>query len=308
MIDEILDEIRKSVVGKDEAIEKIICAFLAKGHILIEDIPGVGKTTMAMALAKVMRLKVNRMQFNPDVMPADVIGFHMYQKETGDFVYHEGPIMCNLFLADEINRTTAKTQSALLEVMEEGTVTVDGITRLLPSPFIVIATQNPAGSAGTQLLPDSQLDRFIIKLSMGYPDERDEITILKQKRGRQVQEEVRPIVSEKDILRMQEETANIYVHTMIYEYAVKLANKTRNHPMLELGISPRGTIALISMAQARAYIKGRQYVLPEDIRSTFLDVTGHRVLLNARARVNHMSATEILTQILEEVPAPKPVK
>lgn len=308
MIDIILNEIKKAVVGKDEAIEKVICALLAKGHILIEDIPGVGKTTMAMSLAKAMRLKANRMQFNPDVMPADVIGFHMYQKETGEFSYHEGPVMCNLFLADEINRTTAKTQSALLEVMEEGTVTVDGITRSVPEPFIVIATQNPAGSAGTQLLPDSQLDRFIIKLSMGYPNLADEVTILKQKRGRQEREEVIPVLSGKDILRMQEETSNIYVHTMIYEYAVKLANKTRNHPMLELGISPRGTIALISMAQARAYIKKRQYVLPEDIREMFLDVAEHRVLLNARARMNHMSATDILKQILDEVQAPKPVK
>lgn len=303
---EILQEIKKAVVGKDEIIEKVLCALLARGHILIEDIPGVGKTTMAMAFARAVALDANRMQFTPDVLPADVIGFHMYQKETGEFVYHEGPIMCNLFLADEINRTSAKTQSALLEVMEEGTVTVDGITRSVPAPFLVIATQNPAGSAGTQLLPESQLDRFIIKLTMGYPEQKDEIAILKQKRGRAVQKEIHAVASAGDILQMQEEVSEVFVHNLIYEYAVKLVEKTRSSAMLELGVSPRGTIALIRMAQSRAYVRDRQYVLPEDVRSVFRDVAEHRVLLSTKARVNHINAAKILEQILEEVPTPKP--
>ncbi len=308
MISEILQEVKQSVVGKDEIVEKVLCALLARGHILIEDIPGVGKTTLAMAFARAIDLEANRMQFTPDVLPADIIGFHLYQKDSREFEYQKGPIMCNVFLADEINRTSPKTQSALLEVMEEGTVTIDGVTRPVPNPFLVIATQNPAGSAGTQLLPESQLDRFMIKLTMGYPNRSDEITILKQNRSGNHTAEVHPVASADDILQMQEEVSEVYVHHLVDEYAVRLAEKTRESSFLELGISPRGTIALIRMAQARAYVQGRNYVLPEDVRVIFRDVAEHRVLLSTKARVSHIHAAKILEQILDEVPAPRPKK
>lgn len=300
---QVITEVKKMVKGKDECIQRVFAAILAGGHILIEDVPGVGKTTLATAFSKSMELDNQRVQFTPDVLPADIVGFSMYQKEAMEFVYCPGPVMCNLFLADEINRTSPKTQSALLEVMEEGSVTVDGVTREVPHPFFVMATQNPKGSAGTQLLPESQLDRFMICISMGYPTPEYEIEIAK---GIHIpaQETVRQILKKTELQAMMQEVEETYVHENIYRYIVKLVQSTRENVYIDLGISPRGTIALTKMAKAAAFLSGRNYVLPEDVRNVFLDVTRHRIVLNTKARVTHMTSEQVLGAIQKEIPAP----
>lgn len=301
---EVINEVKKAVIGKDDCIVMAVAAILAGGHILLNDIPGVGKTTLAMALSKSMSLKQNRVQFTPDVMPSDLTGFSMYQKDIGSFVYQPGSVMCNLLLADEINRTSPKTQSALLEVMEEQKVTVDGVSHEVPSPFIVIATQNPFGSAGTWMLPEAQLDRFMVCLKLGYPDMEDEIQILK---GMQRQEEVQAVISQKELLSIQKFADNIYVQEELYQYVGNLVNHTRNHRMIDLGISPRGTINILQMAKAMAFLRQRDYVLPEDVEDIFLAVCGHRIMLNSKARAAHIDAEQILTEILKSTPAPKSV-
>ncbi|MCB7303076.1 MoxR family ATPase [Bariatricus massiliensis] len=297
-------EVQKAVVGKEDAIEKIMMAIAAKGHILIEDMPGVGKTTMALAFSKAMGIKEHRVQFTPDVMPADLTGFSIYQKETGRFVYQPGALICNLFMADEINRTSPKTQSALLEAMEEGTVTVDGVTRKTGTPFIVIATENPVGSAGTQLLPDSQLDRFMVCLRMGYPTVQEEVEILKRRKYGSPVVQVERVMTAEDILEMQEETASIYIHDLIYAYIAELAKSTREQELLDTGLSPRGTVALSAMARAKAWISGRNYVLPDDVKDVFLCTAAHRVHLSTKARVGHVLPEDVLTKVLQEVKAP----
>ena len=304
----IMAEITKAVIGKNDIVEKILMAVLAGGHVLMEDIPGVGKTTMALAFSRVLSLKENRMQFTPDVMPSDITGFSIFQKDKNEFVYQPGPIMCNLFLADEINRTSPKTQSALLEVMEEGNVTVDGVTREVPKPFIVIATQNPIGSAGTQMLPDSQLDRFMICTSLGYPDVETEIEIIKHNNGQSPLDGLKPVVNAEELLELQKEVEQVFVHDVIFQYVAHLVAAAREHPMLDLGISPRGTIALTRMAKASAYIKGRNYVVPTDVSDVFKEVAVHRLQLSAKARVNHVTAEGIISTILESVPQPLPEK
>lgn len=258
-------EVKKAVIGKDDCIIKVMTAILAGGHILLEDIPGVGKTTMAMAFCRAMDLQQKRVQFTPDVLPADITGFSMYQKEKGTFVYQPGAAMCNLLLADEINRTSPKTQSALLEVMEEGRVSVDGISRSVPEPFIVIATENPFGSAGTQMLPESQVDRFMICISMGYPDIQSEIEIVKGNVSRNPLAEVQRVMNGGELLEMRKIVEKIFVHDVLYQYIGRLVQTTRNHEMIELGLSPRGTISISRMAKARAFLMGRTYVVPEDI-------------------------------------------
>lgn len=294
----VIDEVKKAVKGKDECIIKAFAAILAGGHILIEDVPGVGKTTLAVAFSKAMALENHRVQFTPDVLPADILGFSMYQKETGQFVYYQGTIMCNLFLADEINRTSPKTQSALLEVMEEGKVTVDGVSHETPKPFIVIATQNPKGSAGTQLLPESQLDRFMICMSMGYPDYRDELEIAKGKSIKSQITDIHPVMNAQGLYEMQRQVEQVFVHDNIYAYIVSLVSATRNNPYIDLGISPRGTIACTKMAKAYAYLCGRNYVIPEDVTAIFADIAKHRIVLNTKARVSHVTETDVINQIL----------
>lgn len=301
-------EVSKAVLGKPEVVLKIMMAILARGHVLIEDIPGVGKTTLAQAFARAMDLTQNRVQFTPDVLPSDIVGFSLYQKETGKFVYHPGAVMCNLFLADEINRTSARTQSALLEVMEESAVTVDGVTRVLPQPFTVFATENPVGSVGTQMLPESQLDRFMICISMGYPDIRNEIAILKDHRSGSPVDRISPVIQMNDLLTMQEEVDKIFIHDVIYNYIAELIAKTRQHPMLELGVSPRGTIALAGMIKAAAYLAGRNYVVPNDVEKVFLAVNHHRIRLNSKARANHVTAEGVLEEIFAGVAKPSPKK
>lgn len=299
-----VEEVKKAVVGKSEAIEMIMMAIAAKGHVLIEDMPGVGKTTMALAFSKALGIEEHRVQFTPDVLPADLTGFSMYQKEKGKFVYQPGALMCNLFLADEINRTSPKTQSALLEAMEEGTVTVDGVTRKTGSPFIVIATENPVGSAGTQMLPDSQLDRFMVCLKMGYPTVREEVEILKRRQYGNPVSFVERVMSADDILAMQEETSEVFIHDLVYEYMAELAKATRAHEMLDMGLSPRGTVALSAMARAKAWLDGRNYVIPEDVKAVFVCTSAHRVHLNTKARVGHVLVEDVLGQVLGEVKAP----
>ena len=271
---------------------------------MIEDVPGVGKTTLALAFSQAMTLKNHRVQFTPDVMPADILGFTMYQKETGRFVYYPGTIMCNLFLADEINRTSPKTQSALLEVMEEGCVTVDGESHGVPSPFIVMATQNPKGSAGTQLLPESQLDRFMICMSMGYPDLKSEVAIARGKSAGDGPGQVRKVITDQDLVKLRQCVEEIYVKDPVYTYIAKLCRATRENPYIELGLSPRGTIACTRMAKAWAFLQGREYVVPEDVVAIFVDVARHRIVLNTKARVTHVSAEAVLKEVLSEVKPP----
>ena len=301
---EIIREVKKAVVGKDDVIEQIMTAIIGGGHILIEDMPGVGKTTMALAFSKAMGIQEKRVQFTPDVMPADLTGFSMYQKETGRFVYQPGAVMCNLFLADEINRTSPKTQSALLEVMEEGCVTVDGVTRSTGRPFVVIATENPEGSAGTQLLPESQLDRFMICIRMGYPTVEEEVEILKRRQMGNPVNEVQNVTRTEQILWMQEEASQVFIHDSVFEYIANLAKATREHELLTAGLSPRGTVALAAMGRARAWLKGRNYVLPGDIQTVFGSVALHRIRLNTKAKVGHARPEEILEQVLMQVKEP----
>lgn len=300
----VMEEVARVVTGKDDCIRKAFAAILAGGHILIEDVPGVGKTTLAVAFSKVMGLENHRVQFTPDVLPADILGFNMYRKETGDFVYYPGTIMCNLFLADEINRTSPKTQSALLEVMEEGKVTVDGVSREVPRPFIVMATQNPKGSAGTQLLPESQLDRFMICMSMGYPDVKSEIAIARGRSSSANMVELQPVIGAQELEALCGMVEDVYMSESIYTYIVALVGKTRENSYIELGISPRGTIACVRMAKAWAFLQGRNYVMPEDVADIFLDIAKHRIVLNTKARVTHMTEEAILSEILSVTKQP----
>ncbi|MDE5917697.1 MAG: MoxR family ATPase, partial [Oscillospiraceae bacterium] len=259
-IEDVISEVKKAVIGKDEVIIKVMLALLAGGHILIEDIPGVGKTTMALAFSQALSLECNRMQFTPDVLPTDITGFSMYRKDTGKFEYKPGVAVCNLFLADEINRTSCKTQSALLEIMEEGNISIDGKRFALPKPYMVIATQNPTGSIGTQMLPESQLDRFMIKINMGYPDIKSEVYIMKSKKNNSL-DKVKTVATAGDVDILRKLTENIYTDDGIYDYMARLAAATRNNAMIKLGISPRGTLALAAMSRASALVNGRTYVI-----------------------------------------------
>lgn len=298
----IIQEVKKAVIGKDEILKKILMVMLAKGHILLEDIPGVGKTTIAVAFSKAMSLESRRIQFTVDVLPSDVVGFTSLDHTTGETRLHPGAIFTNIFLADEINRTSSRTQAALLEVMEEGSITVDGFTSKALKPFCVIATQNPFGSAGTQLLPESQLDRFMVRLSIGYPEKADEINILKRKNGQDPMKEVSAVVSKEEVLKMQNEVDAVYIHEILLKYIVDLIHATRNHPKIRQGASPRATISLLAMAKACAYVNGRDYVIPSDIKTMFYDVISHRILLH---KESGNQSNEILMEILHEVQVEK---
>lgn len=298
----ILDEVKKQVVGKDTTLGLILCALLSGGHVLIDDIPGVGKTTMAVAFERAMGLTGRRMQFTPDVLPSDIVGFSVYDRETGQMDFRKGAVFCNLFLADEINRTSPKTQSALLECMEEHQVTVDGRTYALPDPFFVIATQNPTGSVGTQKLPESEIDRFLISVSMGYPTLEEEREILKRKN--QSAGEVMRVTDRTVILQMQQEVREIFVHDAVNDYMVRLTQATRNNPYVDLGGSPRATVALMQMSMAYAYLSGRSYVLPEDAATVFIPVMNHRIQTNRRARLDKVSVEDILNSVLKKEKRP----
>lgn len=304
-IRELRTELAKIIKGKSEITDKIIMAVLAEGHVLLEDVPGVGKTTTALALSRLMGMEFQRIQFTPDVVPSDVTGFTMYDKESNSFIYRPGSVMCNLLLADEINRTSSKTQSALLEVMEEGMVTVDGESHPVPKPFVVIATENPVGSSGTQMLPESQLDRFMISVSMGYPDHQSLVELLRDRQKENPLENAKTVVTRDEVLKLQKEVQEIYVADQVLDYVADLAEATRKHVLITLGLSPRGTLALVRMAKAAAYMKERDYVIPKDVQEVFKDVAAHRMILDSKARYQEKSAREILSEILSEVPEPK---
>ena len=300
----VIAQVKRVVIGKDACIQKAMAAILAGGHILIEDIPGVGKTTLARAFSNAMDLESRRIQFTPDVMPSDLVGFSMYQKKEDQFIYQPGAVMCNLFLGDEINRTSPKTQSALLEVMEEGSATVDGVTRKVPRTFVVMATQNPVGSVGTQKLPESQLDRFMICMTMGYPEPEDEMAIAKGKSLGVDVELIKPVISAAELIVLQEKTADVFVEDSIYRYICNLVQASRQNGYIALGLSPRATLAIVTMAKAIAFLHRRDYVVPEDVAEIFLDVSAHRILLNAKARAGHMSAADVLKELLQKEKKP----
>ncbi|NCE64727.1 MoxR family ATPase [Pseudoflavonifractor sp. 524-17] len=279
---DVINEVRKAVVGKDQILAKVLLAILARGHILLEDIPGVGKTTLALAFSKALSLRCRRVQFTPDVMPSDITGFSMFNKATGQMEYQEGAVLCNLFLADELNRATSRTQSALLEAMEEGQVTVDGVAHPVPQPFLVLATQNPAGASGTQLLPDSQLDRFMIKVSLGYPAHADEVELLRRKQGGSPLDQVNRVLGLKDLESIRLQVDRVYVSDPVCDYIVRLMTATRTHPMIAQGGSPRATLAVTAMAKAAACVRGRDYVTPEDVHLVFQDTVAHRLILSPR--------------------------
>lgn len=302
-IDAILSETGKAVLGKDEVLRRILTAILAGGHILIDDIPGVGKTTIAVAFTHVLGLDYKRMQFTPDVLPSDITGFSMYDKNSGTFRYMPGSAMTNFFLADEINRASPKTQSALLEVMQEGRLSVDGKTYAVPQPFIVMATQNPFGSSGTQELPESQTDRFMIRITVGYPEREDEIRILSGKKKNPA-EGLSSVITPEGLLALRQEVSRIHVEESLYGYMVDIARATRNHPDIRLGVSPRGTMALSSMARAHALMEGRSYATPDDVAAVAPYTLGHRISLTGDARYAGKTAESVLTELLSSLPLP----
>ena len=303
-IDILQKEVSTVIKGKDEVIRKVIMAILASGHVLLEDVPGLGKTTLAKAFSKALGFANKRIQFTPDT--SDIVGMSIYNEQTNAFEYVEGAaVNCNLLLGDEINRTSSKTQSALLEAMAEGCVTVDGVTHQLLEPFVVMATQNPVTSGGTQALPDSQLDRFMICLSMGYPDAESQLAILKNVSDRDLIEKVQPVMTIEDVKQAKSYVKNMQVKDEILRYIICLCEKTREHEHVELGISPRGVGALAEMAKAFALCEGRTYVVPDDVLAIFPDVCAHRLILNTKARRENVTAYEILEEIAQQTEKPK---
>lgn len=303
-INKVIEEIKKAVVGKDEIIEKVMMTMLAGGHVLLEDIPGVGKTNLALALSRSLCLDYHRIQLTTDVMPSDIVGFTMYNPQKNIFEYKEGIAMCHLLLADEINRTSSKTQAALLELMEEGSMTVDGTTYELPQPFFVIATQNPFGSAGTQLLPDSQLDRFMTRLSLGYPSINAEVEIMKTRQSGNPLDNVESILTPKRILEYQKQIQQVFVSDEIYYYIASLVDATRHHELIAQGASPRGSLALMKLAKTNAFMHSRDYVIPDDVKVVATMTLAHRLILNYDAKMKEKDAQSIILQILESIPAP----
>ena len=300
----VVAQVNRVILGKEKEVTEVMLSFLAGGHVLLEDIPGVGKTTLATAFSKAMTLDCRRVQFTPDVMPSDLTGFSIYRREEEKFVYQPGSVFCNLLLADEINRTSPKTQSALLEVMEEGKVSVEGITREVPKPFLVIATQNPTGSAGTQFLPEAQVDRFMITASLGYPDFEHELAMAMTVGEKNRTDGVEPVIGKDELLRMQREIHGVYMKESVYRYILGLVTATRRHPYLERGASPRATIALVKMAKSAAWYQGRGYVTPNDIVDQFLYTVSHRIFPNAAARMEGVSKAKIIEEIIDTVKKP----
>lgn len=300
----IVQEVKKAFMGKDDVIARVLTAIYAGGHVLLEDCPGVGKTTLALAFSRALALDFKRIQFTTDTLPSDITGFTMYNRQTDKFEYREGAVQCNLLLADEINRTSPKTQSALLEAMEERSVTVDGETHPLPNPFICIATQNPVGTAGTQALPESQFDRFMVRLSIGYPSSEDQVNILKAKKYADPLDQIRPLVTAEHICEVQNYLSALRISDELLYYITHLCEATRTNQMVDLGISPRGVLALTQMAKAQAVLKGRSFVVPEDVQDVFIDVCAHRLILKPQARVQGITEQSVLEGILKEVYPP----
>lgn len=301
---QILAQVRRVVVGKDSVLLWVLAAILARGHILLEDIPGVGKTTMALAFSKVLDLSWNRVQFTPDVLPSDVTGYSVPDKDGG-MRYQPGAVICNLFLADELNRATSRTQSALLEAMEEGQVTVDGVSHPIPQPFTVIATQNPTGAAGTSLLPDSQMDRFMIRLSLGYPSPKDEAAMVLNRQGGNPLQAMNALLHQEDLVRIQNEVEATFLSESVVQYIVALVSATRNHPDILRGASPRATLSVTAMAKAVACLRGRDFVTPGDVKEVFSHTLAHRLLLTPKAEAQGKAPQAVLQEILAATPAPK---
>ena len=305
--DQILAEVSKAVVGKPDILRRTLQVILAGGHILLEDMPGVGKTTLALAFSRALGLRWGRVQFTPDVMPSDVVGYSLYNKQTGQMEYQPGAVLCNLFLADELNRATSRTQSALLEAMEEGQVTVDGVTHPVPQPFFVIATQNPAGAAGTQPLPDSQMDRFMVKLSMGYPDPAAEAQMVRDRTGVNPIHSIQAVLTADQLTALRQQTAQVHLSEPVLQYIVALTGATRGHKLLSRGASPRCTLAVAAMARAHAVLEGRDYVLPHDVADAFPITAAHRLLLTPEADAGGAKTMAIASTILRGVPQPQVV-
>jgi len=301
----IQNEVKKAISGKDHIIETVLTAILAGGHILLEDIPGVGKTTLALAMSRALGLRFNRVQFTPDVVPSDITGFSIFDSKTGEFNFKPGAVLTNFFLADEINRTSSKTQAALLQVMQEGRVTVDGRTYAVPEPFVVMATQNPVGTAGTQMLPEAQLDRFMVKIAMGYPDFDAQVDILKQRDKKDPLNDISRVVTPDEVSAMKNSVKEIYVDDKIYRYITNLAEETRKHPYVKLGVSPRGSLALANMAKANAFVEGRDFVTPEDVEHVLNDTWRHRLILLPKAGISGLDQDSILDEIKASVVAEK---
>ena len=304
-VQQVLGQVRRAVVGKDAVLLWVLAAILARGHILLEDIPGVGKTTMALAFSRVLDLQYSRVQFTPDVLPSDVTGYSVPDPRTGEMQYKPGAVLCNLFLADELNRATSRTQSALLEAMEEGQVTVDGVSHPIPEPFVVIATQNPVGAAGTQLLPDSQLDRFMVRLSLGYPSPKDEAAMVLNRQGGNPLHALRPLMSREELTAIQDTVEATFVSDSVVNYIVSLITATRQNENILRGASPRATLAVTAMAKSVAQLRGRDYVVPGDVREVFPQTVAHRLILSPRAETQGKSAEAVLRNILDTVPVPK---
>lgn len=300
----IICEVGKAFMGKDDIVRKVLMTIYAGGHILLEDCPGVGKTTLALAFSKVLGLRFKRIQFTTDTLPSDITGFTVFNQQTGEFEYREGAANCQLLLADEINRTSPKTQSALLEVMEERSVTVDGQTHQLDAPFLCIATQNPAGAAGTQPLPDSQLDRFMVRLPIGYPSREDQIHIVQAQRLQDPLDGLSPVTDATSLIEVQQYLGTVHASDSVLGYAVDLCQATRELPLVELGVSPRGVGALVRMSRAHALLEQRDYVVPEDVQAVFSDVCAHRLVLRPQARVEGVTSQDLLTEVLRQVPPP----
>ena len=299
----------KVIVGKESAVELMMIAVLCRGHVLIEDVPGVGKTTLASALARSLDCSFKRIQFTPDITPSDITGYSIVNFKTGELEYRPGMIMSQIVLADEINRTSPKTQSSLLEVMEEGQVSVDGTTYAMPEPFIVLATQNPVDFVGTYPLPEAQLDRFFMRVSIGYPTAEEETDILERfASGRKPMEELRPICTSSDILRLQQEVEGVHASREVRAYISAIAAASRRTAALQLGVSTRAAISLLRASQARALLEGRDYVAPEDAQRMAEPVLAHRLVLSAEARMRNMTAERVLAGVLQSVQVPVKVK
>jgi MoxR-like ATPase len=300
----IVDNIEKVIVGKRNAIDLTLIALLCNGHVLIEDVPGVGKTSLVSAIAKSINASFKRIQFTPDILPSDITGFSIFNQKTGDFEYRQGSIMSQIILADEINRTSPKTQASLLEVMEENQVTVDGVTYKMQKPFMVLATQNPIEYVGTFPLPEAQLDRFFMKISLGYPDAGEECHILSKFQHESPLETLKPVVESSEIIAIQDEIKNVYVDKSLSNYIVNIVGQTRKHPNIILGSSPRGSLSLFRAAQAWAYYNERNYVLPDDIIKVAIPVLSHRIILKQEAKLNKISASHILDSIIYQTKVP----
>ncbi len=300
----IIDNVENVIIGKHEEVQLGLVALLCQGHMLIDDVPGVGKTMLAKAMARSLGCTFKRIQFTPDMLPSDVTGVSVYDQSTGRFEFRPGPIMANVVLTDEINRATPKTQSALLEAMEEHQVTVDGVTHLLDKPFLVLATQNPIEYEGTFPLPEAQLDRFLMRLSLGYPSPMDEIRILEAQQYVHPIETIEQVVSTAELLEMQERIKDVFVHDGIKEYIVSLVGATRSHPDVYLGSSPRGALALYRTSQARAAVLGRDYVIPDDTKALAEATLAHRLIVNPAARIREVDPRTVVKEVLQEVEAP----